>query len=152
MPKRREQVDMSVFRDAVEDCLDYKPEPPKGSGNINRSSAAAEPDVEKFSGLRIRWLRRLHVLLDFSSSCLYVPSFWTFSCSDNRLCCRIYLVISPFGSSFGLCIGYLLLYSGDISKFSTAMLNGYFTFYISHSGKVSVLQIAKTWISTLCSL
>ncbi|XP_030450116.2 uncharacterized protein LOC115672447 [Syzygium oleosum] len=54
MPKRREQVDMSVFRDAVEDCLDYKPEPTKGSGNLNPSRAAAEPDVEKFSGLRIR--------------------------------------------------------------------------------------------------
>ncbi|KAF8033182.1 hypothetical protein BT93_D1936 [Corymbia citriodora subsp. variegata] len=54
IPKRREQVDMSVFRDAVEDCLDYKPEPSKGSGNLNRSGAAAEPDVEKFSGLRIR--------------------------------------------------------------------------------------------------
>ncbi|XP_030523328.1 protein MCM10 homolog isoform X2 [Rhodamnia argentea] len=54
MPKRREQVDMSVFRNAVEDCLDCKPEPAKGSGNLNRSSTAAEPDVEKFSGLRIR--------------------------------------------------------------------------------------------------
>ncbi|KAI6701060.1 hypothetical protein NL676_015384 [Syzygium grande] len=54
MPKRREQVDMSVFRNAVEDCLDYKPEPTKGSGNLNPSRAAAEPDVEKFSGLRIR--------------------------------------------------------------------------------------------------
>lgn len=45
---------MSVFRDAVEDCLDYEPKPVQKTGKLNRPSASTDPEVEKFSGLRIR--------------------------------------------------------------------------------------------------
>ncbi|XP_021810455.1 protein MCM10 homolog [Prunus avium] len=51
---QRGPVDMSVFRDAVEDCLDYEPKPVQKTGKLNRPSASTDPEVEKFSGLRIR--------------------------------------------------------------------------------------------------
>ena len=51
-PRRKRQTDMSVFRNAVEDCLDFHPEPVKKAPNLKKNEA----DVEKFSGLRIRWV------------------------------------------------------------------------------------------------
>ncbi|KAL7206957.1 hypothetical protein ACSBR2_019621 [Camellia fascicularis] len=53
-PKRVGQVDMSVFRNAVEDCLDYEPENAKKSLKSSQLKKANDPEVEKFSGLRIR--------------------------------------------------------------------------------------------------
>ncbi|OWM80415.1 hypothetical protein CDL15_Pgr019695 [Punica granatum] len=54
-PKRtREQVDMSAFKNAVEDCLDYDPKSVKKESKSNRTNVNADPEVEKFSGLRIR--------------------------------------------------------------------------------------------------
>ncbi|KAF3434706.1 hypothetical protein FNV43_RR21791 [Rhamnella rubrinervis] len=53
-PRRREQADMSVFRDAVQDCLDYEPTPVIKPGKLNRPKASSDPEVERFSGLRIR--------------------------------------------------------------------------------------------------
>nr|CAN73626.1 hypothetical protein VITISV_026638 [Vitis vinifera] len=41
---------MSVFRNAVQDCLDFEPESVKKAPNLKKN----ETDVEKFSGLRIR--------------------------------------------------------------------------------------------------
>ncbi|GMP37525.1 hypothetical protein CsSME_00009157 [Camellia sinensis var. sinensis] len=54
LPKRVGQVDMSVFRNAVEDCLDYEPENAKKSVKSSQLKKANDPEVEKFSGLRIR--------------------------------------------------------------------------------------------------
>ncbi|GMP37523.1 hypothetical protein CsSME_00009157 [Camellia sinensis var. sinensis] len=45
---------MSVFRNAVEDCLDYEPENAKKSVKSSQLKKANDPEVEKFSGLRIR--------------------------------------------------------------------------------------------------
>lgn len=50
-PKRGGDVDMSVFRNAVQDCLDYDPETSKKEIKSKNSS---DGSVEKFSGLRIR--------------------------------------------------------------------------------------------------
>lgn len=54
--KRRagRQVDMSVFKTAVEDCLDYDPKSVKKENISNRKNVNADPEIEKFSGLRIR--------------------------------------------------------------------------------------------------
>ncbi|KAJ4846175.1 hypothetical protein Tsubulata_026966 [Turnera subulata] len=54
---RRGNEDLSVFRDAVQDCLDYKPKPvgkvgKPGKPNLTKNSN--EANMEKFSGLRIR--------------------------------------------------------------------------------------------------
>ncbi|KAL6346648.1 hypothetical protein AAG906_000266 [Vitis piasezkii] len=49
-PTRTRQSDMSVFRNAVQDCLDFEPESVKKAPNLKKN----ETDVEKFSGLRIR--------------------------------------------------------------------------------------------------
>ncbi|KAB2602403.1 MCM10-like protein [Pyrus ussuriensis x Pyrus communis] len=51
---QRGPADMSVFREAVEDCLDYQPKPVQKAGKLNRPNASTDPEVEKFSGLRIR--------------------------------------------------------------------------------------------------
>ncbi|KAL8158819.1 hypothetical protein V2J09_000356 [Rumex salicifolius] len=54
-PKRNRDADMSVFKDAVQECMDYDTEAAKKafkSNSFNKSSN--EPGVEKFSGLRIR--------------------------------------------------------------------------------------------------
>lgn len=51
---QRGPADMSVFREAVEDCLDYQPKPVQKTGKLNRPNASTDPEVEKFSGLRIR--------------------------------------------------------------------------------------------------
>ncbi|XP_052192125.1 uncharacterized protein LOC127801235 isoform X2 [Diospyros lotus] len=53
-PKRTGQVDMSDFRDAVQDCLDYGPENAKQALKSNQIIKSNDPLVEKFSGLRIR--------------------------------------------------------------------------------------------------
>ncbi|WOH03836.1 hypothetical protein DCAR_0623236 [Daucus carota subsp. sativus] len=50
-PKRGGDVDMSVFRNAVQDCLDYEPETSKKE---IKSKNSTNGSVEKFSGLRIR--------------------------------------------------------------------------------------------------
>lgn len=50
-PKRGGDVDMSVFRNAVQDCLDYDPQTSKKEIKSKNSS---DGSVEKFSGLRIR--------------------------------------------------------------------------------------------------
>lgn len=52
-PTRTRQSDMSVFRNAVQDCLDFEPESVKKAPNLKKN----ETDVEKFSGLRIRWVQ-----------------------------------------------------------------------------------------------
>ncbi|XAR72701.1 hypothetical protein NMG60_11019431 [Bertholletia excelsa] len=53
-PRRMGPVDMSVFRNAVEDCLDYKPENADNALKSNTSKKSNDAEVEKFSGLRIR--------------------------------------------------------------------------------------------------
>ncbi|KAF5786286.1 putative minichromosome maintenance protein [Helianthus annuus] len=52
--RQRGQADMSVFRTAVEDCLDYEPESCKKNLKSNRVKTSSDVDVEKFSGLRIK--------------------------------------------------------------------------------------------------
>lgn len=49
-------VDMSAFRTAVEDCMDYDVETAKKALKSIRSKNSTDLDVEKFSGLRIRYL------------------------------------------------------------------------------------------------
>ncbi|XP_031095083.1 protein MCM10 homolog isoform X1 [Ipomoea triloba] len=55
-PKRVGQTDMSVFRVAVQDCLDYDTETAKKAlkSKSNIPKASNDSEVEKFSGLRIR--------------------------------------------------------------------------------------------------
>ncbi|KAJ0011211.1 hypothetical protein Pint_34297 [Pistacia integerrima] len=53
-PRQRGQVDMSAFRNVVQDCLDYEPKPVEKTGKLNQSKNLNNPEVEKFSGLRIR--------------------------------------------------------------------------------------------------
>lgn len=48
------EVDMSVFKNAVQDCLDYEPKPVQKAGRLKESKASNDAEVEKFSGLRIR--------------------------------------------------------------------------------------------------
>jgi hypothetical protein len=58
--KQREKPDMSVFRDAVQDCLFHQPSNP--NPNPNPKSITKPPsndDIDKFSGLRIRLLTYL---------------------------------------------------------------------------------------------
>ncbi|KAE9447371.1 hypothetical protein C3L33_20718, partial [Rhododendron williamsianum] len=45
---------MSVFRTAVQDCLDYEPESTRKSIKSNQIKKSNDAEVEKFSGLRIR--------------------------------------------------------------------------------------------------
>ncbi|KAI7732088.1 hypothetical protein M8C21_029565 [Ambrosia artemisiifolia] len=52
--RQRGQADMSVFRTAVADCLDYDPETSKKNLKSNRGKSSSDVDVEKFSGLRIQ--------------------------------------------------------------------------------------------------
>lgn len=47
---------MSVFRTAVQDCLDYEPESTKKSIKSNQIKKSNDAEVEKFSGLRIRYV------------------------------------------------------------------------------------------------
>ena len=82
LPKRTGQADMSVFRDAVQDCLDYEPEPAHKAGKLKGSKTSNAADVEKFSGLRIRsmilylktkafWMILDHVRLYFNPYALF---------------------------------------------------------------------------------
>ncbi|KAK4401394.1 hypothetical protein Sango_0880100 [Sesamum angolense] len=52
MPNRSGYVDMSVFREAVQDCLDYNPKERSQKSELGKSSSNIE--VDKFSGLRIQ--------------------------------------------------------------------------------------------------
>ncbi|PIN19159.1 hypothetical protein CDL12_08158 [Handroanthus impetiginosus] len=52
--KQRRHVDMSVFRDAVQDCLDYDPKDVKKSQKLRQEKGSSDIEVEKFSGLRIQ--------------------------------------------------------------------------------------------------
>ncbi|KAE8008753.1 hypothetical protein FH972_005236 [Carpinus fangiana] len=52
--RRAGEVDMSVFKNAVQDCLDYEPKPVQKAGKLKESKASNDAEVEKFSGLRIR--------------------------------------------------------------------------------------------------
>ncbi|KAI3446258.1 hypothetical protein Pfo_002923 [Paulownia fortunei] len=54
MPKQMRHVDMSVFRDAVQDCLDYDPNDAKKSQKPKQGKSSKDIDVDKFSGLRIQ--------------------------------------------------------------------------------------------------
>ncbi|KAK6916720.1 hypothetical protein RJ641_019581 [Dillenia turbinata] len=54
-PRRRtRESDMSVFKDAVQDCLDYDPEAALRARKLNQSKKSNNVDVEKFSGLRLK--------------------------------------------------------------------------------------------------
>ncbi|XP_059314398.1 uncharacterized protein LOC132065157 [Lycium ferocissimum] len=53
-PKRMGEADMSVFRDAVQDCLDYDTEIAKKAAKSKHTKGSTDAEVEKFSGLRIR--------------------------------------------------------------------------------------------------
>ncbi|KAF8405420.1 hypothetical protein HHK36_010326 [Tetracentron sinense] len=54
-PTRVGNADMSVFRDAVQDYLEEETETvEKAAPKLNRSKNSNDPEVEKFSGLRIR--------------------------------------------------------------------------------------------------
>ncbi|XP_073157934.1 uncharacterized protein [Henckelia pumila] len=54
IPKQMGKVDMSVFREAVQDCIDYDPESMKKSIKTKLGVRSKDTGVEKFSGLRIR--------------------------------------------------------------------------------------------------
>lgn len=57
LPKRRGHADMSVFRDAVQDCLDYDPEAANKAFKAKGKKISDDTtEVEKFSGLRIRYV------------------------------------------------------------------------------------------------
>lgn len=47
---------MSVFRDAVQDCLDYDTEIAKKAVKSKHTKGSSDPEVEKFSGLRIGYV------------------------------------------------------------------------------------------------
>lgn len=51
---QRGQVDLSAFRNIVQDCLDYEPKPVDKITKPKLSKKSNDPEVEKFSGLRIR--------------------------------------------------------------------------------------------------
>ncbi|KAK4775079.1 hypothetical protein SAY86_010014 [Trapa natans] len=54
-PRRTQgKVDMSIFKTAVEDCLDYDTKSVKKENKTEHNNLNADPEVEKFSGLRIR--------------------------------------------------------------------------------------------------
>lgn len=55
-PKRLGEADMSVFRDAVQDCLDYDSEIAEKAVKSKHIKGSSEAGVEKFSGLRIRYV------------------------------------------------------------------------------------------------
>lgn len=46
---------MSAFKSAVEDCMDYDVEAAKKALKSNRLKNPTDLDVERFSGLRIRY-------------------------------------------------------------------------------------------------
>ncbi|XVE48860.1 hypothetical protein DITRI_Ditri01bG0035700 [Diplodiscus trichospermus] len=52
-PRQRGKPDLSVFKNVVEDCLDYEPKPVDRSAK-SKPKSSNDLQVEKFSGLRIR--------------------------------------------------------------------------------------------------
>ncbi|XP_011088602.1 protein MCM10 homolog [Sesamum indicum] len=55
MPNRSGYVDMSVFREAVQDCLDYNPKERKERHQKSeQGKRSSDIEVDKFSGLRIQ--------------------------------------------------------------------------------------------------
>ncbi|KAK2972735.1 hypothetical protein RJ640_029192, partial [Escallonia rubra] len=52
--RRTGPVDMSIFKNAVQDCLDYEPQTSKKYKKPNHSKTSNDAEVERFSGLRIR--------------------------------------------------------------------------------------------------
>ncbi len=56
VPKRMGEVDMSVFKDAVEDCLDYDSISAKQSQKAKPVKSCKDIEVDKFSGLRIQYV------------------------------------------------------------------------------------------------
>lgn len=54
LPRRRGPADMSVFRDAVQDCLDYDHKSVQKTSKLKQISASNDSEIEKHSGLRIR--------------------------------------------------------------------------------------------------
>lgn len=54
LSRRRKPADMSVFRDAVQDCLDYDHKSALKTAKLKQNSSSNESEVEKYSGLRIR--------------------------------------------------------------------------------------------------
>lgn len=62
-PTRKGNPDMSVFKEAVLDCLDYKPNPVEKTSKLNRTKPSNEDGVERFSGLRIRYIFVLFFLV-----------------------------------------------------------------------------------------
>lgn len=53
-PKRARKTDMSVFRDAVKDYLLDEPIPAVSARMSKQPKHSKSPQVEKFSGLRIK--------------------------------------------------------------------------------------------------
>lgn len=49
-------MDLSAFKAAVEDCMDYDVETAKKALKSNKLHNPTNLDVEKFSGLRIRYV------------------------------------------------------------------------------------------------
>lgn len=54
-PRRAGPADMSIFRNAVKDCLDYDHIRTEKNAKTNRSKASNDISIEKFSGLRMRY-------------------------------------------------------------------------------------------------
>ncbi|KAL6517436.1 hypothetical protein OROMI_033137 [Orobanche minor] len=54
MPKQTRHVDMSVFRDVVQDCLDYDSKSAVKSRRPEQGKSSNDIEVDKFSGLRIK--------------------------------------------------------------------------------------------------
>ncbi|XVF67928.1 hypothetical protein PTKIN_Ptkin10aG0161800 [Pterospermum kingtungense] len=52
-PRQRGKPDLSVFKNVVEDCLDYEPKPVERHSN-SKPKSSNDVQVEKFSGLRVR--------------------------------------------------------------------------------------------------
>lgn len=54
VPRQTGPVDLSGFRDVVEDCLDYDSKRAKRSLNSEQGKGPKDVEVEKFSKLRIQ--------------------------------------------------------------------------------------------------
>ncbi|XP_050366041.1 uncharacterized protein LOC126784609 [Argentina anserina] len=54
LPRRKVPADMSVFRDAVQDCLDYDHKSAQKTVKLKQTSSSNDSEVDKYSGLRIR--------------------------------------------------------------------------------------------------
>lgn len=60
---------MSVFKDAVQDCLDCQPKAKDKPVRLKRSGNTNDADVEKYSGLRIRFVGADYYLYISSIMC-----------------------------------------------------------------------------------